>query len=131
MYICVLTFMLVFLLKTHLDPLDFIPLSGSTKLQTWLVHEIHSFKSFLGINIICYFQVNWRLINYEYYVIHNFHKRSLSHWCMTYPTKFKEILCFLRFRLNIQCFSLKNIFTGNCKCENHIQYPIPKNYNAK
>jgi hypothetical protein len=58
MYICELPFMLVFLLKTHLDPLGFNSSSGSTKLQTWLVHEIHRFKSFLEINIICYFQVN-------------------------------------------------------------------------
>ena len=61
--------MLVFLLKTHLDPLSFIPSSGSTKFQTWLVHEVHNFKSFLEINIIYYFQVIGRLINYEQHAI--------------------------------------------------------------
>jgi len=69
--------MLVFLLKTNLDPLGFIPLGGSNKFQTWLVHEVHNFKSFLGINIIYYFQVIGRLINYEQHVIHNFHERFL------------------------------------------------------
>jgi len=74
-----LPFMLVFLLKTHLDPLGFIPLSGSTKFQIWLVHEVHSFNLFLGINIIYFFQIIGRLINYEQHVIHNFYERSLSH----------------------------------------------------
>jgi hypothetical protein len=44
LYIYILFFMLVFLLRTRLDPLGFIPLGGSTKFQTWLVHDIHSFK---------------------------------------------------------------------------------------
>ena len=110
MCICTLPFMLVFFLKTHLDPLGFIPSGGSTKFQTWLVHEVHSFKSFFRINIIYYFQVIGRLINYEQHAIHNFHERSLSNWCMTCHTKIIEILCFLRFKLNIQCFSLQNIF---------------------
>jgi len=58
--------MLVFLLKIHLDALSFIPLGGSTKFQTWLVHEVYNFKSFLRINIIYYFQVivihNWEVL---------------------------------------------------------------------
>ena len=110
LYICALPFMLVFLLKAYLDPLGFIHLGGSTKFQTWLVHEVHSFKSFLGINIIYYFNVIGRLINYEQPIIHNFRGRSLSNLCMTFPIKFIEILCFLMFRLNIQCLSVKNIF---------------------
>jgi hypothetical protein len=105
-----LSFMLVFLLNTHLDLFGFIPLGGSIKFQIWLVHEISSFNSFLGINIIYFFQIFGRLINYEQHIIHSFHERSLSHWCMTCLTKFIEILCFLRFTLNIQCFSLENIF---------------------
>jgi hypothetical protein len=55
LYIYTLSFMLVSLLKAYLDPLGFIPSGGSTKFKTWLVHEAHSFKSFLGINIIYYF----------------------------------------------------------------------------
>jgi hypothetical protein len=64
LYIYTLSFILVFHLKTCLDLLGFILLDGSTKFQTWLVYEVHSFKSFIVINII-YFQVNDRLINYE------------------------------------------------------------------
>jgi hypothetical protein len=64
---------------THLDLLGFNPLGGLTKFQTWLVHEVHSFKLFFRINIIYYFQVFGRLINYKQHVIHNFHERSLSH----------------------------------------------------
>jgi hypothetical protein len=109
LHICTLSFILVFLLKTHLDPFGFIPSGGSTKFQTWLVHEIHIFKLFFKINIIYFFQVIGRAINYEQHVIHSFHEMFLSHWCMTCPTKFIEISCFLRFRLNIQCFSLENI----------------------
>jgi hypothetical protein len=101
LYICTLPFILVFLLNAHLDPLGFIPTSGSTKFQTWLVHKVHSFKSFLGINIIYYLQVIGRLINYDEHVIHSCHEMFLSHWCMICPTKFIKILCFLRFRLNI------------------------------
>ena len=108
LYISTLFFMLVFLLKTYLYPLGFILLDGSTKFQTWLEHEVHCFKSFLGINIIYYFQV--MLINYEQHVIYSFHERYLSHWCMTCPTKFIEILYFLMFKLNIQCFSLMRIY---------------------
>ena len=55
LYICTLPFLLMFLLKTYLDLLNFIPLGGLTKFQTWLVHEVHNLKSFLRINIIYYF----------------------------------------------------------------------------
>jgi len=68
--------MLVFLLNTHWDPLSFIPSSGLTKFakfQTWLIHKVHNFKSFLVINIIYYFQVIGKLINYEQHGIYNFH----------------------------------------------------------
>jgi hypothetical protein len=76
--ICTLPFILIFLLKTHLDLLGFILSGGSTKFQTWLVRKVHSFKLFLGINIIYYFQVINNLISYEQHVIHSFHERSFS-----------------------------------------------------
>jgi hypothetical protein len=78
LYICTLPFILIFLLKTHLDLLGFILSGGSTKFQTWLVRKVHSFKLFLGINIIYYFQVINNLISYEQHVIHSFHERSFS-----------------------------------------------------
>jgi hypothetical protein len=105
--------MLVFILKIHLDPLGFIHSSESTKFQTWLVHEIHSFKSFLGINIIYYFQVIGKLINYEHHVFHNFHERFLYHWCITSDQIYKDYV-FLKVQAKHSMFkpylSLKNMF---------------------
>ena len=37
LYICTLSLMLIFLLKTHLYLVGFIPLDESTKVYTWLV----------------------------------------------------------------------------------------------
>ena len=77
--ICILLFMLFFLLKIHLDPSSFILRGESTKFKTWLVQEVYSFNLFLGINIIYYFQVIGMLINYKQHAIHSFHERSLCY----------------------------------------------------
>ena len=49
--ICIVHLYIVFhvslFLRESLDPLSFFPSSKSTKFRTWLIHEVHGFKSFL------------------------------------------------------------------------------------
>ena len=76
-----------------------------------IIHGIHfifyNCKLFIIINIRYSFHVVDTLIKYEQLVIISFHEKLISYWCITCLARSIEFLCFLSFRMNIQCYSLK------------------------